>query len=305
MSQTCNTNLLRKPEWLKKRIPLNTSISSVGKGLRSRQLHTICEEGHCPNIGECFSKNVATFLIMGKICTRDCAFCAVTHGLPQQVNPDEPEKVAEEVQELGLRFVVITSVTRDDLADSGASHFARVTEAIRKKCPKTGIELLIPDFGGSMESLDTVLEARPDVLSHNIETAERFYKKIRPQADYTRSLGILEQAAQKGSSTVKSGFMVGLGESRKDISKIMRDLRSAGCDMITIGQYLSPSKRHYPVQDYIEPQVFKEYETEAKKIGFLSSASGPFVRSSYLAENFYMQVIQNRTKENGTRTCVT
>ncbi len=284
-----------KPEWLRKRLPLNTSLYPVGKGLRERRLHTICEEGLCPNIGECFSKNVATLLIMGKVCTRNCSFCGVTRGTPTSLNKDEPGKVAEEVKELGLRFVVVTSVTRDDLPDGGASHFAEVTTAIKEKCSGVGIELLVPDFKGSFDSLDIVLEAQPEVLSHNIETAKSFYESVRPQADYARSLKILEHASMNYKIIAKSGFMVGLGETRKEISGVMSDLRNAGCEMLTIGQYLSPSKKHYPVRDYIRPEVYKEYEIEAKELGFLSVAASPFVRSSYLAENFYDEVLKNRS----------
>ncbi len=296
MTLANNKTSLRKPEWLRKRLPLNTSLYPVGKGLRERRLHTICEEGLCPNIGECFSKNVATLLIMGKVCTRNCSFCGVTHGTPEALNHDEPGNVAEEVMELGLRFVVVTSVTRDDLADGGASHFTEVTTAIKEKCPGVGIELLVPDFKGNLDSIDIVLEARPEVLSHNIETAESFYESVRPQADYAQSLKVLEHAAMNDNIIVKSGFMVGLGETRKDVSMVMSDLRNAGCEMLTIGQYLSPSKKHYPVMDYIRPEVYKEYETEAKELGFLSVAASPFVRSSYLAENFYDEVLKDRSK---------
>ncbi|MFC1669486.1 lipoyl synthase [Spirochaetota bacterium] len=292
MSETHNKKPLEKPEWLRKRLPLDATVMGVGTGLRKRNLHTICEEGLCPNMGECFSKNVATLLIMGKNCTRNCSFCGVSAAKPLPLDIDEPEKVAEEVSELGLKFVVVTSVTRDDLNDGGAEHFARVTEAIKERCPGVGVELLIPDFGGSTDLLDIVLHAEPHILSHNMETAESLYMSVRPQADYKRSLGIIEYTAKIKTALVKSGFMLGLGETFDEMRKVMKDLHDAGCQMITIGQYLCPSPLHYPVQEYIHPDIFKEYEAEAKAIGFLSVASGPFVRSSYLAEKFYNELLE-------------
>jgi lipoic acid synthetase len=237
---------------------------------------------------------VATFLIMGKVCTRSCRFCAVDSGTPSALDPDEPLRLAEEVKRLGLRFVVVTSVTRDDLADGGAGHFARVIEVMRRECPGVGIEVLIPDFQGSRPALKTVVDASPEVLNHNVETVPRLYSSVRPQADYGRSLEVLRTAkALAPSLTTKSGLMVGLGETREEVLEVMVDLRSASCDVITIGQYLSPSAAHHPVVEYVKPEIFEKYHRDALRLGFRDAASGPFVRSSYMAEKYY--------KKPGTR----
>jgi len=293
------TTISPKPPWLRKRLSAGPAVREVEKGLRNRGLHTICEEGRCPNRGECFSRRVATLLIMGSVCTRNCTFCAVRSGSPRPLDPEEPARVAEEVAALGLRFVVITSVTRDDLPDGGAGHFARVTESIRTRCPGVGMELLVPDFGGSERSLAALMKSAPDVIAHNMETAARFYPAVRPRADYHRSLGLLKRAAGASrDKMVKSGFMVGLGEGRDDVIRVMEDLRGAGCDMLTVGQYLAPSRSHHPVIEYIRPEIFDEYRQQAKAMGFRSVASGPFVRSSYLAEHYYRETGNARGRES-------
>ena len=241
-----NQERLRKPAWLRRPLPAGPALARMERGLRGRELHTICEEGRCPNRGECFASGVATLLIMGRVCTRDCRFCAVAHGRPGPLDPKEPQHVAGQVHELGLAFAVITSVTRDDLPDGGAGHFAQVTRAIRQVCPGTGLELLIPDFEGSETALATVLEARPQVLAHNVETVPRLYDQVRPQADYQRSLQVLARAALWPGVTVKSGLMLGLGETRQEITQVLGDLREAGCSVLTLGQYLAPSLQTPP-----------------------------------------------------------
>jgi len=283
-----------KPEWLRKRLPVGAAVQLMEGNLEHNRLHTICQEACCPNQGECFSKGVATFLIMGNVCTRSCRFCAVDSGTPSALDADEPLRLAEEVKRLGLRFVVITSVTRDDLTDGGAGHFARVIEVMRQECPGVGIEILIPDFQGSRPALQTVIGAAPEVLNHNIETVPRLYASVRPQAAYGRSIELLREAkALDPTLTTKSGLMVGLGETREEVLEVMVDLRSASCDVITIGQYLSPSAGHHPVVEYVNPEIFEKYRRDALRLGFRDAASSPFVRSSYMAEKYY--------KKPGTR----
>jgi len=277
-----------KPEWLRKRLPVGAAVQAMEGNLEQNHLLTICQEACCPNQGECFSRGVATFLIMGNICTRNCRFCAVDSGTPLVLDINEPLRLAEEVKRLGLRFVVVTSVTRDDLPDGGAGHFARVIEVMRRECPDVGIEVLIPDFQGSRPALKTVVDASPEVLNHNVETVPRLYSSVRPQADYGRSLEVLREAkALDPSLTTKSGLMVGLGETREEVLEVMVDLRSASCDVITIGQYLSPSTNHHPVVEYVNPEIFEKYRRDALRLGFRDAASGPFVRSSYMAEKYY------------------
>jgi lipoic acid synthetase len=283
-----------KPEWLRKRLPVGAAVQAMEGNLEQNRLHTICQEACCPNQGECFSKGVATFLIMGNVCTRNCRFCAVDSGTPLELDANEPLRLAEEVKRLGLRFVVVTSVTRDDLPDGGAEHFARVIEVMRSECPGVGIEVLIPDLQGSRPALKTVVDAAPEVLNHNVETVPRLYASVRPQADYRRSLEVLREAkALNPSLTTKSGLMVGLGETREEVLEVMVDLRSALCDVITIGQYLSPSAGHHPVVEYVHPEIFEKYRRDALRLGFRDAASSPFVRSSYMAEKYY--------KKPGTR----
>ena len=277
-----------KPDWLRKRLPVGADVQTMEGNLEINRLHTICQEACCPNQGECFSKGVATFLIMGKVCTRNCRFCAVDSGTPEPLDAGEPLRLAEEVKRLGLRFVVITSVTRDDLPDGGAGHFARVIEVMRRECPDVGIEVLIPDFLGSSPALKTVVDAAPEVLNHNVETVPRLYASVRPQADYRRSIAVLREAkAMNPSLATKSGIMVGLGETREEVLEVMVDLRSASCDVITIGQYLSPSAAHLPVVEYVKPEIFEKYRRDALRLGFRDAASSPFVRSSYMAEKYF------------------
>ena len=285
-------NILEKPPWLRKRLPMGEVTRQVENDLFERRLHTICQEGCCPNQGECFSKREASFLIMGRICTRNCRFCAVESGRPQRLDPYEPARLADEVNALGLRFVVITSVTRDDLPDGGAGHFACVIKEVRHLCPHVGIEVLIPDFKGSIPSLATVIHAQPQVLNHNVETVPRLYPHVRPQADYPQSVSIIKRAKSiDGTIVTKSGIMVGLGETYEEVLAVMDDLRDAGCDLLTLGQYLQPSAEHYPVKEYVHPDVFRAYDEDARKKGFAGVVSSPFVRSSYKAGELYAQVI--------------
>jgi lipoyl synthase len=253
--------------------------------LRGHSLGTVCESARCPNKGECFERGTATFLILGSVCTRDCRFCAVPGGEPGPVDPDEPERLAETAEVLGLRHVVVTSVTRDDLADGGAAQFALTIRALRRRLA-TGvtIEVLVPDFLGNEAALETVLAEEPDVFNHNVETVPRLYSLVRPQADYLRSLGVLRYAALTGRATaVKSGVMVGLGESRDEMDGLMRDLRAAGARVVTVGQYLRPSAAHLPVAEYVALEAFARYREFGERLGLLVEA-GPFVRSSYRAE---------------------
>jgi lipoic acid synthetase len=274
----------RKPEWLRVKLDNGKNITKVNNILNSLSLNTVCQEANCPNRLECFSKKTATFMILGNSCTRNCNFCDVIHGKPSAVDPEEPEHIASAVEKLGLKHVVITSVTRDDLEDNGAQHFANVVEAIRAVDDEVTIELLIPDLQGDRQDLATILAAKPDVLNHNVETISRLYDDVRPQANYERSLAVLENVKAIDETIVtKSGIMVGLGERKEEVIQVMKDLRAVDCDFITIGQYLPPSKDHYPLHDYVTPEMFKTYETIAYDLGFESVASGPMVRSSYNA----------------------
>lgn len=277
---------LRKPPWLKRRIPAGSG--KIPELLRKGELHTVCEEALCPNQGECFSRGTATFLIVGDRCTRDCRFCSVAQGPSGLPDPEEPVRVAKAVLEMGLRYVVITSVTRDDVDDGGAGLFARTIEEIRKRRPKTLVEVLIPDFQGDRDALQTVLQARPDVLNHNLETVPRLYPTVRPEAVYLRSLELLERVKtyDPGIPT-KSGLMLGLGESSEEIEETLRHLRRVGCSLLTLGQYLQPTRRHLPVQRFLHPDEFEEWQRTALALGFDEVASGPFVRSSYRAEAFF------------------
>lgn len=274
----------RKPEWL--RISLNTdgAYKELKKMMRDRKLHSVCEEAKCPNIYECWSQRTATFMILGSICTRACRFCAVTSGLPTELDLEEPQHVAESVRDMGLKHVVITSVARDDLLDHGAAMFAATIQAVRELNPLTNIEVLIPDLGGEAERIQTVLAAKPDVLNHNLETVERLSDKIRAKAKYDRSLSVLRQAKEmRPEQTTKSGIMVGLGETKEELIQAMTDLHTAGVDIITIGQYLQPTTKHIPLQRYYTPDEFAELKEEGLRIGFAHVESGPLVRSSYHA----------------------
>jgi lipoic acid synthetase len=260
----------------------------VEKLVRDLRLHTVCESALCPNIGECFSRGTATLLILGNICTRNCRFCGVQKGSPLPVDAEEPLNVLEAVERLDLRYVVITSVTRDDLADGGASHFAATIHGIREKRSQTSVEVLIPDFLGSTEALGAVIEARPQVINHNVETVPRLYGGVRPKADYGRSVELLYAVKERDPDIVtKSGLMVGLGETEQEITEVMSDLREAGCDLLTIGQYLQPSPGHFPVARYVHPDEFAEYAKTGSKMGFVEVASAPLVRSSFRAAELY------------------
>ena len=278
---------LKKPEWI--RVKAGNSAGRFGEiktMLRERNLHTVCEEATCPNIGECFGRGTATFMILGDICTRRCPFCDVGHGKPLPPDPNEPKHLAESVAALKLRYVVITSVDRDDLRDGGAQHFVDVIRAVREASPTTTIECLVPDFRSRMEiALEVLGQALPDVLNHNLETVPRLYKEARPGADYAHSLEFLKQfKARFPQVSTKSGLMVGLGEEDDEILGVMRDLRAHDVDMLTIGQYLAPSNHHLPVRRYVHPDVFKQFESEANTMGFSGAACGPMIRSSYWAD---------------------
>ncbi len=258
--------------------------------LRGHRLATVCEEARCPNKAECFSKPTATFMILGSACTRNCGFCSVGSLVPETPDAEEPGRVAAAAREMGLRYVVITSVTRDDLADGGAAHFARTITAVRDELPNTRVEVLVPDFKGNSDSIATVLAARPDVFNHNVETVPRLYGTVRPQADYRRSLEVLSRAsAMAPGMAVKSGLMLGLGESYDEVLEVLRDLRGAGCSMVTIGQYLRPNARNIPVVEYITPETFESLREEALSMGFGFVASAPLVRSSMNAEEMFNQ----------------
>ena len=277
---------LKKPEWIRAKLPSGGQFMEIKRILREQKLHTVCEEASCPNIGECFSKGTATFMIMGDICTRRCPFCDVGHGRPNPLDPEEPKHLAETVAALKLKYVVITSVDRDDLRDGGAGHFADCIKAIRELSPSTQIEVLVPDFRGRLDiALDILAETAPDVMNHNLETAPRLYKQARPGADYKHSLELLKRyKAMRPDVATKSGIMVGLGEDDEEVREVMRDMREYDIDMITIGQYLQPTDGHLPVLRYVSPQMFKTFETEALDMGFKHAAVGAMVRSSYHAD---------------------
>ncbi len=280
---------IKRPEWLKLS-PLDAAaLADMRKLTRQLNLHTVCESARCPNRQECYAEGTATFMILGNVCTRNCTFCAVESGRPQAPDPHEPENVAAAVAELQLKYAVITSVTRDDLADGGAAHFARTIEAIHNYNPDIMVEALIPDFQGSPSSLQTVTDTPLAVLNHNVETVPRLYPEVRPQAEYRRSLGLLRQARlSKPGLLTKSGLMLGLGETRQEVIDLMADLRQAGSDLLTIGQYLQPSLGHHRVARYVPPEEFAEYENIGKQLGFRYVASGPLVRSSFHAAETYL-----------------
>ena len=278
---------LRKPEWI--RVKAGNSAGRFGEikaMLREKKLHTVCEEAACPNIGECFGRGTATFMILGDICTRRCPFCDVGHGQPLPPNPNEPAELAHSVATLKLNYVVITSVDRDDLRDGGAQHFVDVIRAVREASPKTTIETLVPDFRGRLDvALEVLGQCLPDVLNHNMETVQRLYKQARPGADYAHSLKLMKDfKARYPQVKTKSGLMVGLGETDEEILEVMRDLRAHDVEMLTIGQYLAPSGHHLPVSRYVHPDTFKMFEEEALKMGFSGAACAPMVRSSYWAD---------------------
>lgn len=288
----------RFPPWLRKRLSLSPAAGKLRQLLGSLELLTVCREARCPNLWECFSRSTATFMILGARCTRNCRFCAVHSGVPQALDPDEPARVAEAACAMGLKHVVVTSVTRDDLRDGGAAHFARVIRELREAGDFT-LEVLTPDFGGSISALNTVIAARPDVFGHNLETVDRLYPEVRPGADYGRSLGILAEAKRLlASICTKSGLMLGLGETEEEVLRSLADLRQADCEVVTLGQYLCPSDRHYPIQRFIPPAEFDYFREEALKMGFASVSAGPFVRSSYLADQqFELLKLRKRRRQ--------
>lgn len=274
---------VKRPEWLKVRLPAGENFSDVKKLMRNQKLNTVCEEARCPNIGECWNRRTATFMILGDICTRTCGFCNIKTGMPSALDLDEPRRVAESVESLGLKHVVITSVNRDELKDGGASIFAESIKRIRAAVPDCTIEILIPDFKGEIEAFEIIMQNPPDVLNHNLETVNRLYHAVRPQAKYRRSLDLLEWFKDRGLTT-KSGIMVGIGEQPEEILSLMDDLRSVDCKIMTIGQYLQPTKEHLPVSRFVSPEEFLMYKKAGLEKGFTIVESSPLVRSSYHAD---------------------
>ncbi len=273
------------PPWLRCRLSSGAAVRSTVDTLEALKVNTVCQSAHCPNMGECFSRKTATFLILGNVCTRSCRFCAVGKGKPEQVDPDEPSRVARAAARLGLRYAVITSVTRDDLPDGGSRSFVETIGAVRALCPGVRVEVLVPDFRGDAELIQTVVDGLPDVFGHNVETVPRLYRDVRPGADYGRSLDVLGSAKKRNPEILtKSGIMVGMGESWDEVVAVMMDLQSVHCDILTVGQYLSPSRKHRPVAEFVPPLVFEEYARVGEQLGFKHVASGPLVRSSYMAE---------------------
>ena len=281
----------RFPPWLKQKAAPPAVMSEMKELVTRLNLHTICESAGCPNIGECFSRKTATFLILGDICTRNCAFCAVKKGTPLPVDKKEPQSILKAVQALGLKYVVITSVSRDDLVDRGASQFAEVIKTLHKKKDRIIIEVLIPDFCGSSDALMSVIQSEPHVINHNIETVPRLYRKVRPEAVYKRSLDLLKKVKYINSTIItKSGLMLGLGETKDEIIEVMDDLQKADCDLITMGQYLQPSSKHHPVIEFVTPEKFSLYERIGIKMGFAGIVSAPLVRSSFKAAELYANI---------------
>jgi len=293
--------LEKKPEWLRIRLPSGENYVNVRQTIASLGLHTVCEEARCPNIGECWGGGTATIMIMGDVCTRGCRFCSVTSGRPLYLDPYEPERVAKAIKKWGLRYVVITSVCRDDLQDGGANHIAKTIKEIKVQCPETIIEPLIPDFHGNRHAIETVADAGPEVISHNIETVARLSPLIRDsRATYKQSLRVLEMIKDIDYKIyTKSSMMLGLGEMEEEVMQAAKDLRSAGVDMVSIGQYLQPTSRHVPVKEYIAPEKFDSYRKSIEKMGFAYTVAGPFVRSSYKAgELFIKNIVYNRQRSN-------
>jgi lipoic acid synthetase len=283
---TPSTQILRKPSWIRAQAPTNPNVKRLKNILREQKLHTVCEEAACPNLGECFTKGTATFMIMGDICTRRCPFCDVAHGRPNPLDENEPQHMAETIQSMALRYVVITSVDRDDLRDGGAAHFVNCIQTVRAMNPDTQIEILTPDLRGRMEvALDIMDKALPDVFNHNLETVPRLYKKARPGADYQWSLNLINTFKNRYPHIpTKSGLMLGLGESLQETQGVMQDLLDHGCNMLTLGQYLQPSLHHLAVERFVTPEEFKQLEVIGYQMGFSHVASGPMVRSSYHAD---------------------
>ena len=290
------TEPLRKPEWIRVRAGSSPRFFEIKAILREHRLHTVCEEASCPNIGECFGKGTATFMIMGDVCTRRCPFCDVGHGRPRPLDAEEPVNLADTIAALRLRYVVVTSVDRDDLRDGGAGHFVGCIRAIRERSPNTQIEVLVPDFRGRMDRALAILEAAPpDVMNHNLETVPRLYRRARPGSDYAHSLALLREFKRRVPHVpTKSGLMVGLGETDDEILAVMRDMRAHDIDMLTIGQYLQPSREHLPVERYVHPDTFAMFEREARTMGFRHAAVGALVRSSYHADKQAEDVLESR-----------
>jgi len=279
---------IEKPDWIKTRTSHGKNLMDTEAILRKLSLNTVCEEAACPNRCECFGKKTATFMILGKFCTRNCSFCNIEKNKPLPPEQNEPERIALAVAELGLRYVVITSVARDDLEDGGAGHFSSVIDAVKSINPKVTIEALIPDFAGSANALYEVIESEPDIINHNVETVPSLYSTVRPMANYERSLRVLKNTKSMADGIrTKSGIMLGLGETEEETTMVLCDLRSVGCDFLTIGQYLSPSKKHHPVVQYVHPDVFEKLRLDALKMGFMYVASAPLVRSSYMAADMF------------------
>ena len=288
--------LPRKPSWIRARAPTHPRVQELKKLMRDHHLHTVCEEASCPNLGECFAHGTATFMILGDLCPRRCPFCDVAHGRPAPIDMAEPENLAQAVQLMGLSYVVITSVDRDDLRDGGAGHFAACIKAVRSQSPATRIEILTPDFRGRMDTaLDGLRTAPPDIFNHNLETVPRLYKQVRPGADYAWSLDLLQRfKSQHPGIPTKSGIMLGLGEELLEVKQVLRDLREHACDMLTLGQYLQPSRYHLAVSRFVHPDEFRELGEYAQSIGFSSVASAPLVRSSYHADLLAKDMVTNR-----------
>jgi lipoic acid synthetase len=283
------------PEWLTKRVPSPDTVTAVEGMMRDAKLHTVCESARCPNLGECWSKKTATFMILGDICTRSCGFCAIKVGKPLTVDAEEPTRVAETAKAMGLKHIVVTSVARDELPDEGAGQFAATIKALREAIPNAIVEVLTPDFKGKGWCIKIVADALPDIYNHNIETVERLTPEVRVGARYHRTLELLQSVKRMDSRIyTKSGIMLGLGETKEEVIQTLKDLRQAGVDAITIGQYLRPTMRHLKVQEYIHPEVFAEYERVGMEMGFLFVASGPFIRSSYNAIEFSKRIMSDR-----------
>ncbi len=289
-----------KPKWLKVRAPMSKEYQGISKMMRDLKLNTVCEEASCPNIGDCWKQGSATFMILGKVCTRTCAFCDVATGKPDEVEPDEAINLAKAVAEIGLKHVVITSVDRDDLKDGGAGHYATVIKELRARQPEVTIEILTPDFQRKPNScLDTIMEAKPDIFNHNLETVPRLYRSVRPGARYFTSLRLLQRAKEIDPTVVtKSGIMLGLGEERDEVLQVLDDMREAGIDILTLGQYLRPSEAHHPVMKYWTPEEFDDFKYIAEKKGFGMVASGPLVRSSFHADEVFQALKIGNVKQN-------
>jgi lipoic acid synthetase len=285
----------RLPDWLTIRVPRPDTIKQVEGMMRGKNLHTVCESARCPNLAECWSKKTATFMILGNTCTRSCGFCAIKVGRGEQLDPDEPENVAETTEKLGLKHIVVTSVTRDDLKDQGSDQFNKTIAAIHRRLPDVIVEVLTPDFKADRACITNVCDAHPEIYNHNVETVERLHTIVRPQAKYERSLQVLKMVKEIDPTIyTKSGMMLGLGETQEEVIRVLKDLRKNDVDALTIGQYLRPTMKHLPVVEYIQPKIFKEYEKIGEDLGFAFVASGPFVRSSYNAIAFSEKVMKER-----------